>query len=71
MTTTPPRRPSPKGPNPFLLLGLFAAASSTFLILVDRRNSDPTHKRREFHGPLLPPLNAEKVELPDRRPVEG
>jgi len=72
-TPQPPRPPAPsrKGPNPFLMLGLFAAASSAFLIITDRRNRDPNHKRKEYHGPLLGPLSAEKVDLPDRKPVEG
>ncbi|WOO85859.1 uncharacterized protein LOC62_07G009346 [Vanrija pseudolonga] len=70
MTAPPPpptKPPTPRGPNPLLLLGILAAASSTFLILANRRNDDPAHKRREFHGPKLPPLNAPKVDMPVKK----
>jgi hypothetical protein len=58
-----------KGPNPFLLLGMFVAASSTFFILTERRNKDPAHKRGTYHG-VSTPMHAEHVDMPTRRPVE-
>lgn len=59
-----------KGPNPFLMLGVFTASIVTFAIVTERRAQDPKHRRREFHGPQTP-MTAEKVELPPRSKVEG
>lgn len=59
-----------KGPNPFLMLGVFTASIASFAIISERRAMDPRQKRREFHGPQTP-MTAEKVELPPREKVEG
>ncbi|BEJ11106.1 hypothetical protein CspHIS471_0105280 [Cutaneotrichosporon sp. HIS471] len=44
---------SRKGPNIFLMLGLFGLSSVTFLIMSERRSKDPRSARKEFPGPRL------------------
>jgi hypothetical protein len=70
--STPPRPPSRRGPNPFLLLGLAVFGTVSFLVLTERRQQSQTSRDRPkaFHNPLLPPLDAEKVDQMPRRPVE-
>jgi hypothetical protein len=70
--STPPRPPSRRGPNPFLLLGLAVFGTISFLVLTERRQQSQTSRDRPkaFHNPLLPPLDAEKVDQMPRRPVE-
>ncbi|RSH79612.1 uncharacterized protein EHS24_009263 [Apiotrichum porosum] len=68
MSSPRPTRPPTKGPNPFLLLGIFVAGSATFLIMSERRSRDPAHSRKEFPNPLLPSYGGEKVDMPERKP---
>ncbi|BEJ03386.1 hypothetical protein CcaverHIS641_0105610 [Cutaneotrichosporon cavernicola] len=44
---------SRKGPNIFLMLGLFGLSSVTFLTMSKRRSKDPRTSRKEFPGPRL------------------
>ncbi|WWC70260.1 uncharacterized protein I206_104210 [Kwoniella pini CBS 10737] len=70
----PPRPPSRKGPNPFLLLGLVVVSSASFFILAEKRHNDQQNsgraRRKEMANPLLPSREAELVDLPPRRKVE-
>ncbi|BEI80031.1 hypothetical protein CcaverHIS002_0105600 [Cutaneotrichosporon cavernicola] len=50
-TTMAPQ--SRKGPNIFLMLGLFGLSSVTFLTMSKRRSKDPRTSRKEFPGPRL------------------
>ncbi|GFZ43935.1 hypothetical protein JCM24511_01655 [Saitozyma sp. JCM 24511] len=70
--STPPRPPSRRGPNPFLLLGLAVFGTVSFFVLTERRQQSQSSRDRPkaFHNPLLPPLDAEKVDQMPRRPVE-
>lgn len=71
VTTPRPPRPNNKLPNPFFMLGLFVAASTTFLLLAERRSKDPRHSAKEFNAPHLPSAGGKKIDMPEFKPVEG
>ncbi|TCD62609.1 UMP-CMP kinase [Steccherinum ochraceum] len=61
MSVSPPPPPLRKGPNPFLLAGLFVLTTAAFYVTVNyRATNNPASKyRRQADNPLVPPPRRE------------
>nr|ODN88331.1 hypothetical protein L203_02944 [Cryptococcus depauperatus CBS 7841]ODN97675.1 hypothetical protein L204_03098 [Cryptococcus depauperatus CBS 7855] len=70
-----PQRASRKGPNPFLLIGIFFASSITFLTLTKKKQNEAEARGQKPVNPtsslyLRSGREGEKIDYPPRRPVE-